>query len=94
MKKSQYSNSSSQPESTPEERLSRSRSEIVSFMQKDNQVYQIIKPIVSSYATSHPVKTLGIAAGIGAAIVILKPWRFVTLAVMASALKSLQIRKF
>ena len=35
---------------TPEERLSTSRSEIVSFMQNNNQILDIIKPVLASYA--------------------------------------------
>jgi ElaB/YqjD/DUF883 family membrane-anchored ribosome-binding protein len=59
------------PSSTPEERLTKSRSEIVNFMQKDNQILHILQPVVASYAKSNPMKTLGIAAGVGAAMVVL-----------------------
>jgi predicted homoserine dehydrogenase-like protein len=75
---------------TPAERLSQSRSEIVSYMQKDNQIFHILKPVVASYVKTHQVKTLGIAAGIGAAIVVLKPWRLITL---ESSIAVLRARK-
>ena len=78
------------PSSTPEERLSKSRSEIVNFMQKDNQLLHILQPVVASYAKSNPVKTLGIAAGLGAAIVVLKPWRLITLGSLLALLKALR----
>ncbi len=73
---------------TPAERLSQSRSEIVSYMQKDNQILYILKPVVASYAKTHQVKTLGIAAGIGAAIVVLKPWRLITLGSFIAVLRA------
>jgi hypothetical protein len=73
---------------TPAERLSQSRSEIVNYMQKDNQILHILKPVVISYAKTHPVKTLGIAAGVGAAIVVLKPWRLITLGSLLALLKA------
>jgi ElaB/YqjD/DUF883 family membrane-anchored ribosome-binding protein len=76
------------PELTPQERLSLSRSEIVNFMQKDNHIFQIFQPVVTGYAKANPMKTLGIAAGIGAAIVVLKPWRLITIGSLLAVLKS------
>jgi hypothetical protein len=73
---------------TPEERLSTSRSEIANFMQNNNQILDILKPVVAGYAKSDPVKTLGIAAGIGAAIVVLKPWRLITIGSLLAVLKA------
>jgi hypothetical protein len=75
---------------TPAERLSLSRSEIVNFMQKDNQILHILQPVVADYVKSNPLKTLGISAGMGAAIVVLKPWRLITL---GSLLAVLRLRK-
>jgi hypothetical protein len=75
---------------TPAERLSLSRSEIVNFMQKDNQILDVLQPVIADYAKSNPLKTLGIAAGVGAAIVVLKPWRLITL---GSMLMVLRLRK-
>ena len=57
-------------------------------MQKDNQLLHILKPVVASYAKSNPMKTLGIAAGVGAAIVVLKPWRLITLGSLLAVLKA------
>ena len=74
----------------PEERLALSRSEIVNFMQKNNQILDIIKPVVASYASSNPVKMLAISAGVGAAMIVLKPWRLITL---GSLLAMLKLRK-
>jgi hypothetical protein len=76
------------PSLTPEERLSKSRSEIVNFMQKDNHLLHILQPVVASYAKSNPMKTLGIAAGMGAAMVVLKPWRLITLESLLALLKA------
>lgn len=73
---------------TPAERLSKSRAEIVNFMQNNNQILDILKPVVASYAKSDPVKTLGIAAGLGVAIVVLKPWRLLTLGGLFAVLKA------
>jgi hypothetical protein len=73
---------------TPAERLSMSRSEIVNFMQNKNQILDILKPVVASYVKSDPVKTLGIAAGLGAAIIVLKPWRLLTLGGLIAVLKA------
>ncbi len=76
------------PVLTPEERLSTSRSEIASFMQNNNQILDILKPVVASYAKSDPIKTLGIAAGVGAAIVVFKPWRLISIGGLLAMLKS------
>jgi ElaB/YqjD/DUF883 family membrane-anchored ribosome-binding protein len=76
------------PPLTPEEKLSVSRSEIVSFMQNNNQVLDILKPVVASYAKSDPLKTLGIAAGVGAAIIVFKPWRLISIGALLGLLKS------
>jgi ElaB/YqjD/DUF883 family membrane-anchored ribosome-binding protein len=76
------------PSVTPEERLSHSRSEIANFMQKDNQLLHVLQPIVESYTKTNPLKTLGIAAGLGAAVVVLKPWRLITLGSLLAVLKA------
>jgi ElaB/YqjD/DUF883 family membrane-anchored ribosome-binding protein len=59
-------------------------------MQKDNQILHILQPVVADYVKSNPLKTLGISAGMGAAIVVLKPWRLITL---GSLLAVLRLRK-
>lgn len=76
------------PSLTPEEQLSLSRSEIVNFMQKDNQLLHVLIPVVASYAKTNPLKTLGFAAGVSAAVVILKPWRLITLGSFLAVLKA------
>lgn len=73
---------------TPAERLTDSRSEIVNFMQNNNQILDILKPVVASYAKSDPIKTLGIAASLGAAIVVLKPWRLISIGGLLAVLKA------
>jgi ElaB/YqjD/DUF883 family membrane-anchored ribosome-binding protein len=79
---------SEQQQLTPQEKLTKSRSEIVNFMQKDNQLLHILQPVVASYAKSNPLKTLGIAAGVGAAVVIVKPWRLMSLGSLLAVLKA------
>lgn len=79
---------SKNPAFSPQERLTLSRSEIVNFMQKDNRFFQIFQPVVTGYAATNPMKTLGIAAGIGAAIVVLKPWRLITVGSLLALLKA------
>jgi hypothetical protein len=76
------------PSLTPEERLIKSRSEIANYMQKDNHLLHILQPVVASYAKSNPIKTLGIAAGVGAAMVVFKPWRLITLGSLLAVLKA------
>ena len=73
---------------TPQERLMMSRSEIVNLMQRDNRIFEVLKPLVQSYSKSNPVKTLGIAAGLGAALVVFKPWRLITLGSLLAVLKA------
>lgn len=49
----------------------------------------VAKPMLGSYAKSHPVKLMGIAAGVGALAVVLKPWRLVSLGgLLIAAIKS------
>lgn len=47
------------------------------------------RPLLNSYARDKPLRLLGIAAGVGAAAVFIKPWRLVSLTgLAAAALKS------
>lgn len=49
----------------------------------------LARPVIGKYAEEQPLKLLGISAGIGAAAVLLRPWRLVSLgAVLVAALKS------
>lgn len=44
-----------------------------------NAAVDLARPMVQGYARQHPVKLIGIAAAAGAAAVILKPWRLVSI---------------
>ena len=45
----------------------------------------ISRPFLENYARDKPVQLLGIAAGVGAAVVLVKPWRLVSLTGLAVA---------
>lgn len=54
-----------------------------------NAVLELTRPLMSDYARAHPLKLLSIAMGVGVAIVLIKPWRMVSLgAVAVAAVKS------
>lgn len=54
-----------------------------------NAVGQLAKPLLKRYAREQPFKVLGAAAGIGAAVVLIKPWRLLSItAVLAAVLKT------
>lgn len=50
-----------------------------------NLAIDIAKPIVGGYARAHPYKLLAIAAAAGAASVVLKPWRLISMGGLALA---------
>ena len=55
----------------------------------------IAEPLVAEYAERKPFRLLGIAAGVGAAVVVVKPWRLVSVGSLAvAALKSSQASSF
>jgi len=55
----------------------------------------IAEPLVADYAERRPFRLLGIAAGVGATIVVVKPWRLVSVGGLAvAALKSSQASSF
>jgi len=55
----------------------------------------IAEPVLAQYARQRPLKLVGIAAGIGAAVVVVRPWRMVSLGGLAvAALKSSQVSNF
>lgn len=57
-----------------------------------NVALDFAKPVVGQYARKSPFKVLGIAAAIGAALVLFKPWRVVSLGGIAlAAMKSSDI---
>ena len=50
------------------------------------------RPFLSNYARDKPLQLLGIAAGVGAAAVVIKPWRLVSVTGLAvAALKSTKL---
>ncbi|MES2954063.1 MAG: hypothetical protein V4711_01345 [Pseudomonadota bacterium] len=52
----------------------------------------VAKPMMQTYAKEQPLKLLGIAAGTGIALVVLRPWRLISLTGVAIAmLKSTQL---
>jgi hypothetical protein len=54
--------------------------------------FDLARPVVGHYAEGKPFQLLGIAAGIGAAAVLLRPWRLVSLGgVLLTALKSSEL---
>ena len=53
---------------------------------------EIGRPFLDNYARDKPVQLLGIAAGVGAAAVLVKPWRLVSVTGLAIAvLKSTKL---
>ena len=54
----------------------------------------VATPFVSKYARRYPAKVLGIAAGVGAAAVVLKPWRLVSVGgLLLATMKSSDVSK-
>jgi hypothetical protein len=54
--------------------------------------FDLARPAIGHYAEDKPFKLLGIAAGIGAAAVLFRPWRLVSLGgVLLAALKSSEL---
>jgi hypothetical protein len=52
----------------------------------------VAKPMMQGYAQDQPVKLLGIAAATGAALVLLRPWRLISLTgVTLALLKSTEV---
>lgn len=51
-----------------------------------------VKPMVQTYAEEKPMKLLGISAGIGAAVALLRPWRVISLTgLLLAAVKSTEV---
>ena len=49
----------------------------------------VAKPVVGRYAKGHPFKLLGTAAAVGAAIVVIRPWRLLSVGgILLAAVKS------
>jgi hypothetical protein len=57
-----------------------------------NAMTQLAHPVLQRYARKQPVKLIGIAAGAGAVLYIVKPWRLLSLtAILAGLLKTSDI---
>lgn len=55
----------------------------------------IARPVLSQYAREHPVKLVGMAAALGVATVLLRPWRLVSMgSVIAATFKPPQLPSF
>jgi hypothetical protein len=54
-----------------------------------NATARIAQPLIENYAREKPLQLVGIAAGLGAAAVIVKPWRLISVgALLAATLRS------
>ena len=54
--------------------------------------FDLARPAIGHYAEDKPFKLLGLAAGVGAAAVLFRPWRLVSLGgVLLAALKSSEL---
>lgn len=57
-----------------------------------NATFSLARPVIDQYAREKPLQLLGIAAVAGAAAVVLKPWRLVSMgSLLLAALKSSEI---
>jgi len=55
----------------------------------------VAEPVLAEYARKRPLKLIGIAAGVGAVVVVTRPWRLVSVGGLAiAALKSSQVSNF
>ena len=52
----------------------------------------VVQPMVEKYARANPLKLIGMAAAVGAVVVIAKPWRLISVTgVLVAALRSTQM---
>lgn len=57
--------------------------------QPASMAVELSRPLLNEYARTHPFQLLGISAGAGAALVVLRPWRLISAgALLGTALKS------
>ena len=50
---------------------------------------ELAGPLLGDYAKTHPFRLISISAGMGAAVVVIRPWRMVSMgALLAAAVKS------
>lgn len=58
-----------------------------------NVALDVAKPLLGKYTKEYPFRVLGIAAGIGAAAVFMKPWRLVSIGgLLLAVMKSSDIK--
>lgn len=50
-----------------------------------NYAYQAVRPALKAYARDEPLKLLGIATAVGAASMVIRPWRMLPLTALALA---------
>lgn len=81
-----------EPSSTPSSTWALVKNTVMSWWDHHpaHVAVDIAAPLISRYGGANPVKLLGISAGVGAAAVLLKPWRLISvggilLAMMKSA---------
>lgn len=46
---------------------------------------ELVRPLLGDYASAHPFKLLALSAGVGAAAVLVRPWRMVSVGSLALA---------
>lgn len=57
--------------------------------QPASMAVELSRPLLNEYARAHPFKLLGISAGVGAALIVLRSWRIISAgALLGAALKS------
>ena len=57
--------------------------------------FDLAQPVLGRYAEEKPLRLLGVAAGVGAAVVLLRPWRLVSLSgLLIATLKSSELSGF
>ena len=59
------------------------------FRHPASSAVELARPLLGDYARAHPFKLLGAAAGLGAAAVLVRPWRMVSIGgLLVAAVKS------
>lgn len=51
-------------------------------------VADLAQPLLADYAKVHPFKLLSMSAGVGAAIILIRPWRMISVGFLLNTLKS------
>lgn len=59
------------------------------FRHPASSAVELARPLLDDYARAHPFKLLGASAGLGAAAVLVRPWRMVSIGgLLVAAIKS------